>query len=151
MSALTRVTLLLVALVLAGAAGCASTPEDEQGGQQMSVEATEAALRALEEELGGWPSIERAEADYDRTTGIALPSQLAVVAEVTDDDPEAARRTVEEITRATWESDVPSISTLIVEVTTADDQLEVSTRDVYGALSLSRTELAERFGPRDVE
>jgi hypothetical protein len=144
---------LVAALVLlfAGAVGCSSTSEgdDDQGDEQMQVEATEAALAALAEELGERPGIERAEATYDRSTGVALPSQLYVVAEVADEDPQEARRIVEEVTRATWDSAVPSISTLIVEVVTADDQLSVTTADVYGSLSLDRTELTERFGPRD--
>jgi hypothetical protein len=137
--------LLLCALALAGC-GAGDRPQEDT---EVDVQATEAALTALERELAGRDGILGATATYDRSTGVALPSQLYVVAEVPGADPDAARRTVEEVTRATWDSGVPSISTLIVEVVDANDTLQVSTADVYGELSLDREQLTELFGPRE--
>jgi hypothetical protein len=139
----------VLALLLTAVTGCGADPEDDEGDEQMQVEATEAALTALEEELAARPGIAQVEATYDRSTGVPIPSQLYVVAVVEDGDEEGARETVEEVARATWESDVPSIARLIVEVLSADEQLVADTSDVFGSLSVPRTELTERFGSRD--
>jgi hypothetical protein len=151
MTVVRRAVTLVAALVilLTGVAGCGADPDgDDEGDEQVQVEATEAALEALAEELTARPGIAEAEATYDRSTGLPIPSQLYVVAVVDTEDPEQVRRTVEDVARATWESDVPTIATLIVEAVSADDRLAADTADVFSALSVDRAELTERFGPR---
>jgi len=113
------------------------------------VEATEAALEALSEELASRDGVERVSAEIARSTGMPLPSQLLVFAEVEHTDTDAALALVEEIAEATWRSDVPSISTLVIDVASVDGSMLVGSGDVYGRISLSRVFLEERFGPRD--
>lgn len=145
--AASRLTVLVVSLSMM--VGCSLSTGGNRGDAQAQIEATEGALRALEAELATRPGIEQVDAVYDETTGIPIPSQLRIVAVVSEDHAAEARATVEEVTRATWESDVPSIATVVVTVVNADGQRKADTRDVFSQVSVGRPELTERFGPRD--
>lgn len=135
-----RAIAAVAAVVFASA--CASEQE---------IATTEAALDRLATQFEDRDDLASVDVSYDTTTGTPLLSNIVVSGRSTSSDRDDVESTVRDLAQHTWESDLPSVTSLSVRIQTAGGDGAADLSDAFGAISdlMDREQLEEEFGPRD--